>query len=73
VIHSYNDLVSVLKFIERNWRLAPLTHRSRDNLLNPTSTADNPYVPLNAPAIGDLLDMFDFDHRDHEDGRDDHD
>jgi len=73
VIHSYNDLVSVLKFIERNWRLAPLTYRSRDNLPNPTSTADNPYVPLNAPAIGDLLDMFDFDHRDHEDGHEDHD
>ena len=26
---------------------------------------DNPYVPLNMPAIGELFDMFDFD-RDHE-------
>ena len=73
VIHSYNDLVSVLKFIERNWRLAPLTRRSRDNLPNPASAANNPYVPFNAPAIGDLLDMFDFDHRDHDDDQDDHD
>ena len=72
VNHTYSDLVSLTKFIEWNWRLAPLTHRSRDNLPNPASTGDNPYVPLNAPAIGDLLDMFDFDHRDHDDGHDDH-
>jgi phospholipase C len=27
---------------------------------------DNPYVPLNSPAIGDLFDLFHFDHdRDH--------
>jgi len=29
---------------------------------------DNPYVPTNMPAIGDLFDMFDFDRdrdRDH--------
>jgi phospholipase C len=60
VVHSYNDHVSVLKFIERNWRLQPLTGRSRDNLPNPISADGNPYVPLNPPAIGDLLDMFDF-------------
>ena len=23
---------------------------------------DNPYVPVNSPAIGDLFDMFDFGH-----------
>ena len=23
---------------------------------------DNPYVPVNSPAIGDLLTLFDFDH-----------
>jgi phospholipase C len=23
---------------------------------------DNPYVPKNTPAIGDLFDLFDFDH-----------
>jgi phospholipase C len=60
IVHSYNDLVSVLKFIERNWRLRPLTSRSRDNLPNPVSAEGNPYVPLNPPAIGDLFDMFVF-------------
>ena len=29
VVHTYADHVSILKFIERNWRLAPLTARSR--------------------------------------------
>ena len=60
VVHSYADHASVLKFIERNWRLKPLTSRSRDNLPNPVPTARNPYVPLNMPAISDLFDMFDF-------------
>jgi phospholipase C len=60
VVHSYTDHVSVLKFIERNWKLQPLTARSRDNLPNPIATAANPYVPLNMPSIGDLFDMFDF-------------
>jgi phospholipase C len=60
VVHSYNDHVSILKFIERNWRLLPLTGRSRDNLPNPTAGPNNPYVPLNSPAIGDLFDMFEF-------------
>jgi phospholipase C len=64
VVHSYADHVSVLKFIERNWRLAPLTARSRDNLPNPVSTARNPYVPVNSPAIGDLFDMFHFEEGD---------
>jgi phospholipase C len=61
VVHSYADHASVLKFIERNWRLNPLTGRSRDNLPNPVSATGNPYVPLNMPAISDLFDMFDFD------------
>ena len=60
VVHSYTDHVSILKFIERNWHLKPLTGRSRDNLPNPRAHKDNPYVPVNAPAIGDLFDMFDF-------------
>jgi phospholipase C len=68
VVHTYYDHVSVVKFIERNWLLAPLTNRSRDNLPNPRSDDDNPYVPTNMPAIGDLFDMFDFDG-----GRDGHD
>jgi phospholipase C len=60
VVHTYYDHVSVLKFIERNWHLQPLTGRSRDNLPNPIAAAANPYVPLNMPAIGDLFDMFEF-------------
>jgi len=38
-----------------------LTHRSRDNFPNPISREENPYVPLNLPAIGDLFDLFQFD------------
>jgi phospholipase C len=60
VVHSYTDHVSILKFIERNWGLTPLTGRSRDNLPNPTSASSNPYVPTNSAAIGDLMDMFTF-------------
>ena len=60
VVHSYADHASILKFIERNWGLDPLTRRSRDNLPNPVAGADNPYVPLNMPAIGDLMDLFTF-------------
>jgi len=70
VTHSYGDHASILKFIERNWGLAPLTRRSRDNLPNPIMTAANPYVPANMPAIGDLFDMFDFGRdRDHDGDR----
>ncbi|HMF99558.1 MAG TPA: alkaline phosphatase family protein, partial [Vicinamibacterales bacterium] len=58
IVHSYGDHASVLKFIERNWFLQPLTSRSRDNLPNPTVSDGNPYVPLNMPAVGDLFDMF---------------
>ena len=50
----------MVKFIERNWGLKPLTARSRDNLPNPVHTT-NAYVPDNLPAISDLFDMFDFD------------
>ncbi len=61
VTHAYADHVSLLKFIERNWKLRPLTDRSRDNLPNPKSKASNPYVPVNMPAITDLFSAFDFD------------
>jgi len=64
IVHSYADHASVVKFIERNWQLDPLTGRSRDNLPNPVVAASNPYVPLNMPAISDLFDMFDFDAKD---------
>jgi phospholipase C len=60
VVHTYYDHVSILKFIERNWGLTPLSGRSRDNLPNPLTSAADPYVPTNSPAIGDLMDMFDF-------------
>jgi phospholipase C len=60
VYHGYGDHVSLLKFIERNWKLDPLTTRSRDNLPNPTVARDNPYVPTNSPALSDLFDAFDF-------------
>jgi phospholipase C len=55
--HTYTDHVSILKFIEANWGLTPLSQRSLDNLPNPTSDA---YVPENRPAIGDLMSLFDF-------------
>jgi phospholipase C len=60
VVHSYGDHASILKFIERNWQLQPLTGRSRDNLPNPIMSKNNTYVPTNMPAVGDLFDMFDF-------------
>jgi phospholipase C len=62
VNHAYGDHVSILKFIERNWNLNPLTDRSRDNLPNPKMRSDQPYVPANMPALSDLFDMFDFNH-----------
>ena len=61
ISHTYTDHVSILKFIERNWHLKPLTHRSRDNFPNPVSAHDNPYAPFNSPALGDLFDLFHFD------------
>src|SRR5579871_2241054 len=60
ISHQYNDHVSILKFIEYNWNLPPVTGRSRDNLPNPTPSSANPYAPANAPAIGDLTDLFTF-------------
>jgi phospholipase C len=73
ISHSYTDHVSILKFIERNWDLNPLTRRSRDNFPNPRADEDNPYVPKNSPALGDLFDLFDFGHdHDHDHGGDGH-
>jgi acid phosphatase len=60
VDHTYNDHVSILKFIERNWRLEPLSPRSRDNLPDPLTDAEDPYRPRNSPAIGDLMTLFEF-------------
>jgi phospholipase C len=61
--HTYADHASILKFIERNWRLAPLSARSLDELPNPTPRPGHPYVPANRPAIGDLMGLSDFHHR----------
>jgi phospholipase C len=58
--HTYGDHASLMKFIEANWKLKPLSPRSRDNLPNPISDSNNPYVPTNSPAVGDLMTMFDF-------------
>jgi len=60
VNHTYTDHVSITKFIEKNWGLQPLTGRSRDNFPNPTVDPKHPYVPTNSPAIGDLMNMFNF-------------
>jgi phospholipase C len=60
ISHDYADHVSILKFIEANWKLGTVTSRSRDNFPNPIATAENPYVPTNGPAIDDLLSLFNF-------------
>lgn len=61
VVHTYFDHVSFDKFVEANWGIdETISRRSRDNLPNPIQLRNNPYVPVNAPAIGDLMDMFDF-------------
>jgi phospholipase C len=60
ISHSYSDHVSIDKFIERNWGIGTISYRSRDNFPNPVTKADNPYVPLNRPALSDLFDAFHF-------------
>jgi phospholipase C len=66
VAHEYSDHASIPKFIERNWRLPKLSNRSRDNLPNPKTSDENPYVPQNGPAIGDLWGNFSFADGDHD-------
>ena len=62
IVHTYYDHVSFDKFVESNWGLnEAISARSRDNLPNPVALPFNPYVPVNAPAIGNLMNMFDFD------------
>jgi phospholipase C len=60
VDHTYGDHASILKFIEYNWGLAPLSPRSRDNFPNPVTDPVDPYRPTNSPAIGDLRTLFEF-------------
>jgi len=57
VDHTYTDHVSILKFIEANWGLSPLTSYSEDNLPNATP---NVYVPDDRPAIGNMMTLFNF-------------
>ncbi|HEV2333295.1 MAG TPA: alkaline phosphatase family protein, partial [Gammaproteobacteria bacterium] len=71
VVHDYADHVSFDKFVEANWRIGTISRLSRDNLPNPVADEHNPWVPLNSPAIDDLMSMFDFDHDHRSDG--DHD
>jgi phospholipase C len=59
ISHKYADHVSIIKFIERNWNLPTITHRSRDNFPNPVQQPGS-YAPLNSPALDDLFDFFDF-------------
>jgi phospholipase C len=69
ISHDYTDHVSIVKFIERNWNLRPLTKRSRDNYPNPKyNSRVSIYAPVNSPALGDLFDLFDFSsgHKDHD-------
>jgi phospholipase C len=62
VVHTYYDHVSFDKFVEANWKIGEtISSDSRDNLPNPVASSDNPYVPENSPAIGDLMEMFNFD------------
>ena len=63
VDHTYYDHASIAKFIQYNWGLPPISARSRDNLPNPVHNTDDPYVPVNRPAIGDLTNLFDFKRR----------
>jgi phospholipase C len=60
VDHTYADHVSLLQFIEENWGLPKVSKLSRDNLPNPQTFGGNAYVPLNRPAIGDLMSLFAF-------------
>lgn len=65
VDHTYYDHVSLLKFIEANWNIPPVSNHSRDNLPNPVTNGANAYAPVNGPAIGDLMNLFDFTHGPH--------
>jgi phospholipase C len=60
VKHQYSDHVSLLKFIELNWKLPKISKTSRDNFPDPKTAPDNPYVPINGPALADLSSQFVF-------------
>jgi len=61
ISHAYSDHASIPKFIEANWALPTISNRSRDNMPNPITSPNNPYVPTNGqPAISDLMAAFNF-------------
>jgi phospholipase C len=60
VSHVYSDHASVPKFIEANWRLPTISGRTRDTMPNPITSPSNPYVPLNGPALSDMMAAFRF-------------
>jgi phospholipase C len=61
ISHVYSDHASVPKFIEANWGLPTISSRSRDNMPNPVTKPNDPYVPVNGqPAISDLMAAFQF-------------
>jgi acid phosphatase len=60
VDHTYNDHVSILKFIEANWGLSPLNPGGEDSL--PLATPEA-YIPKNRPSIGNLMTLFTFPQR----------
>jgi hypothetical protein len=55
--HTHYDHASLLKLIERNWDLGTISAVSRDNFPNPR-TDDDPHMPEDRPAIGDMMNMF---------------
>lgn len=69
VDHSYGDHASLLKLIEWNWGLPPISSRSRDGLPLPVAREGDPYVPLNGPALTNLTGLFDFRGEPEESGR----
>ncbi len=60
ISHVYSDHASVPKFIEANWGLPVISSRSRDNMPNPVTNSSQPYVPVNGPALSDLMAAFRF-------------
>jgi phospholipase C len=62
IVHTYDDHVSFDEFVEANWKVGTISSWSRDNLPDPVASREDPYVPRNSPAIGDLMDMFQFGH-----------
>jgi len=60
VSHVYSDHASVPKFIEANWGLPSISGRTRDVMPNPITSPSNLYVPLNSPALSDMMAAFRF-------------